>query len=58
MFYQGDGAVFFDVHDPDRTVVIELEHEDVRRLVIEVSDPNVTASAIRAALPVRAGGAN
>ncbi len=38
-FYQSDGAVFYDVHDPERTVVLELDHEDYRRLVIEVEDP-------------------
>ena len=38
-FYQSDGAVFYDVHDPERTVVLELDHEHYRRLVIEVEDP-------------------
>ncbi|MEO8295789.1 MAG: hypothetical protein ABI613_09755, partial [Gemmatimonadota bacterium] len=38
-FYQKDGAIFYDVHDPERTIVIELEHEHYRRLVIEVEDP-------------------
>ena len=38
-FYQSDGAVFYDVHDPERTVVFELDHEHYHRLVIEVEDP-------------------
>src|SRR5579871_5833017 len=38
-FYGGDGAVFYDVHDPERTVVVELTHEHYQRLVIEVDDP-------------------
>ena len=39
-FYMpGDGLVFFDVHDPERTVVLELHHEHYKRLVIEVADP-------------------
>src|SRR6476646_5743582 len=38
-FYQSDGFVFYDVHDPERTVVIDLDHEHYRRLVIEVENP-------------------
>jgi hypothetical protein len=38
-FYQHGGFVFYDVHDPDGTVVIELDHEHYQRLVIEVADP-------------------
>jgi Bacterial PH domain len=48
-FYQpGDGWVFFDVHDPERTVVLELEHEHYRRLVIEVADPEAIVKLLRA----------
>ena len=39
-FYQSDGFVFYDVHDPERTVVIELDHEHYQRLVIEVENPD------------------
>src|SRR5438309_6466517 len=38
-FYQSGGFVFYDVHDPERTVVIELDHEHYQRLVIEVENP-------------------
>jgi hypothetical protein len=38
-FYQHGGFVFYDVHDPDGTVVIELDHEHYQRLVIEVANP-------------------
>ena len=41
-FYQHDGAVFYDVHDPEHTIVIELDHEHYRRLVVEVADPAAT----------------
>src|SRR5512141_708467 len=34
-FYQRDGIVFFDVHDPDKTIVLDLDHEVYNRLVIE-----------------------
>lgn len=49
-FYQGDGAVFYDVHDPERTVVIELTHEHYQRLIIEVDDPSGVAASLNAAV--------
>ena len=53
-FYQSEGAVFYDVHDPDRTIVLELDHEHYKRLVIEVHDPIATVDTIRAAVAARA----
>ena len=52
-FYQSDGAVFYDVHDPERTIVLELDHEHYKRLVIEVGDPPETVAALNAALSRR-----
>ena len=49
-FYQHDGAVFFDVHDPEGTIVIDLDHEHYKRLVIEVEDPPAAVAMINAAL--------
>jgi hypothetical protein len=49
VFLDGEHA-FWDVHDPDRTVVIELDHERFANLVLEVEDPQATADAINAAL--------
>lgn len=49
-FYQSDGAVFFDVHNPDNTVVIELDHEHYTRLIVEVEDPLATARMLQSAL--------
>ena len=49
-FYQSDGAVFYDVHDPERTIVLELDHEHYTRLVVEVADPVTTAALIRSAI--------
>jgi len=53
VFLDGEHA-FWDVHDPDRTVVIELDHERFANLVLEVEEPQVTAAAINAALASRA----
>jgi hypothetical protein len=52
-FYQSDGAVFFDVHDPERTIVVELEHEHYRRLVLEVENPDEVVARLRAAIVAR-----
>jgi hypothetical protein len=49
-FYQSDGFVFYDVHDPERTVVIELDHEHYQRLVIEVGDPDGVVERLRSAI--------
>ena len=31
--------MFWDVHNPERTIVIELEHERYKKLIIEVENP-------------------
>ena len=49
-FYQSDGFVFYDVHDPERTVVIELNHEHYQRLVIEVANPSDVVETLRSAI--------
>jgi hypothetical protein len=49
-FYQEGERVFWDVHDPEKTVVINLKDERYARLVIEVDDPPATAAAIQGAL--------
>jgi len=49
-FYQHDGAVFYDVHDPEETIVLELDHEHYRRLVIEVDDPHRVVGELQAAI--------
>jgi hypothetical protein len=53
-FYQHDGAVFYDIRDPERTIVFELDHEHYRRLVVEVKDPAATVAVVRKALAARA----
>jgi hypothetical protein len=37
-FYQEGELVFWDVHHPEKTIVIELEHERYKKLIIEVED--------------------
>ena len=52
-FYQWDGAVFYDVHDPEKTIVLELDHEHYKRLVIEVADPVASVAQVQAAIRER-----
>jgi hypothetical protein len=49
-FYQEGERGFWDVHHPEKTVVIRLRDERYARLVIEVDDPRATAAAIQGAL--------
>jgi len=39
-FYQDGKRVFWDVHHPDKTIVIELHDERDNELVVEVDDPD------------------
>jgi hypothetical protein len=48
-FYQEGELVFWDVHDPEKTVVIRLKDERYRRLVIEVEDPEATVARVNEA---------
>jgi len=49
-FFQDGDRVFWDVRDPEKTIVIRLEDERYARLVIEVADPSATAAAIEDAI--------
>jgi len=49
-FYQYKEWAFWDVHDPDKTIVITLHDERYQKLVLQVEDPKQTAADITAAL--------
>ena len=49
-FYRDGERVFWDVHDPERAVMIQLRDERYARLVIQVENPHATAVAIQGAL--------
>ena len=57
-FHQDGGRIFWDVHDPDKAVVIALEHDSFERLVVEVDDPLATVALIQRAIAGRAGSAD
>jgi hypothetical protein len=50
-FYQHGKRVFWDVHNPENTVVIELRDERYDELIVEVADPQLIVEQVRAALP-------
>ena len=43
--------VFWDVHDSENAVVVELRDEGYERLIIEVADPAATVARVEAMLP-------
>jgi hypothetical protein len=50
-FYQHGKRVFWDVHNPENTVVIELRDERYDELIVEVANPQLTVEQVKAALP-------
>jgi hypothetical protein len=48
-FYREGALVFWDVHDPENTVVIRLRDERYGRLEIEVEDPESTVARVNEA---------
>ena len=49
-FYQDGKRAFWDVHHPDKTIVIDLHHERYNELVVEVDDPDAAVRFIQNAL--------
>jgi hypothetical protein len=49
-FYQDGKRVFWDVHHPEKTIVITLRDETYSELVVEVSDPEGAIHLIQKAL--------
>jgi hypothetical protein len=49
-FYQDGKRVFWDVHDPEKTVVIDLRDERYNELIVEVENPVMAAEMVRAGL--------
>ena len=49
-FYQDGELVFWDVHHPEKTILLEVEHERYKKLIIEVADPIAEVKKIRTAI--------
>ena len=54
-FYQHGQRVFWDVHHPDMTIVIELRDERYNELIVEVANPQVSVELIKAAVSKLSG---
>jgi hypothetical protein len=46
-FYYHGEYVFWDVADPSRTIIVSLDDERYRKLIVEVADPQMTAGMLR-----------
>ena len=49
-FYQDGKRVFWDVHHPEKTIVINLHDERYNELVVEVDDPEAAVKLIQSTL--------
>ncbi len=49
-FHQIDGKVFWNVHDPEKAIAVDLRDEDFSSLVIEVPDPDASMLEIDRAI--------
>ncbi|HSY00734.1 MAG TPA: hypothetical protein VK819_01200 [Acidobacteriaceae bacterium] len=50
-FYQHGQRIFWDVHNPDNTIVIDLRDERYNELIVEVADPRAAVEQVAALLP-------
>ena len=51
-FHHQDNRVFWDVHDPNKAIAINLKDDRYSRLVVEVDDPAATLAAIAKAIQI------
>jgi hypothetical protein len=49
-FYQHGQRVFWDVHHPENTIVIQLHDERYNELIVEVADPKSAVELIQNAM--------
>jgi hypothetical protein len=49
-FYQDGKRIFWDVHNPEKTIAIDLHDERYSQLLVEVADPDAAVKLIQSAL--------
>jgi hypothetical protein len=49
-FYYHGELVFWDVNDTTKTIIVSLDHERYKKLIVEVADPQGTATTLNAAI--------
>lgn len=52
-FITSDGMVFFEEHDPEKCITVQLSHETYKKIVFQVEDKEAAAMMIRGALSSR-----
>jgi hypothetical protein len=50
LFYSHGGFVFWDVHDPEKAIAIELLDERYHKIVVEVENPDQDIASIEEAI--------
>jgi hypothetical protein len=50
-FYHDGKRVFWDVHNPENTIVIELKDERYNELIVEVPSPQIAVETVKSSLP-------
>ena len=48
-YYQGE-LVFWDVHNPANAIILSLDHERYKKLIIEVADPSQAVERLQSAI--------
>lgn len=48
-FYYHGELVFWDVRDAARTIIVSLDHERYKKLIVEVDDPSAVVERLRQA---------
>ena len=49
-FYHDGKRVFWDVHHPEKTIVVELRDERYNQLIVEVADPAAAVNLVSGSL--------
>jgi hypothetical protein len=49
-FYHHGNWIFWDVHHPEKVIVVDLKDERYEKLIIEVADPSEAVVRLREAL--------
>ena len=49
-FYYHGELVFWDVRHPEQAIIVSLQHERFKKLIVEVDDPHATVTRLRQAI--------
>jgi hypothetical protein len=50
-FYQDGQRIFWDIHNPAKSIIIQLHDDRFDELIVEVTDPTAAVEQIKARLP-------